>query len=140
MKAFWVVLICGLSLGVFAQDGSLSTHKAKMVPMVDSNAPVTEAEAKATFKKVDDNLASIVGKPVSAPAIELGDSTKPVTREAVITEFGHIFNAMSPSFKFTPRSVWYDPKVITIQSPALRKTLDKLIKQGFVSRVCPLVT
>jgi hypothetical protein len=142
MKTKWVGLAIGLSLaaGAFAQEAGPSTHKTKQAPAVDTATPVTEAEARATFKKVVANLDSLVGKDLIPATTQLADSTKPVTREAVINEFGHIYSAMSPSFKFTPRAIWYDPNQITIKSPALRKTLDTLIKQGFVSRVCPMVT
>ena len=102
--------------------------------------PVTDAEARATFKRVIANLPALAGKPYSISLEPIPDDVKPVTRESVVLEFMRIYSEMSPSFKFTPRPVWYDVGLVTIKTGAARKALDLFIKDGFVGRVAPLAT
>jgi len=129
-----------VGLGSCQEPASQIAHNPKPSPAVDSKAPVTEAEARATFKKIVSNLPSMTGKPVNLAPGQLGESSKPVTREEVLLEFNRIYNGAAPCFKFTPRSVWFDPSLLTVKSGPARKILERLIKEGFIGRVCPLAT
>lgn len=148
------MLLLGLALvsgGAYAQQGvvpptatgsnaPVAPRKQMPAVAVDTKTPVTDAEARATFKKVIANLPSITGKPIPNGMGPLPDSSKPITREDMLAELDFVFNLVKPEFKFTPRTVWYDPKVITVKNGASKKILDKMIKWGCVARVCPLAT
>ncbi len=148
------MLILGLAMAcgtACAQQGTIAApnpqatqpvpaHRQIAAENVDTKSPVTIAEARATFKKLIANIPAVTGKPVPTSQGPLPDSTKPITREDLLSEFDFIYNMVRPEFKFTPRAVWYDPKVVTVRSAASKKILDRMIKMGFVARVCPLAT
>jgi hypothetical protein len=140
------MLLLGLVLvGSVAQAQETATppapmHKQAPVATVDTKTPVSEAEARATFKKIVANIPAIIGKSITIGQGPIPDSTKPVTKDELLAEFDFLYNSVKPEFKYTPQPVWYDPKVITIRNSSSKKTIDKMIKWGFVARVCPLAT
>lgn len=99
---------------------------------------MTQAEAKAIFSRITDNLPAIVEKPVTLKPTALTDSDQPVTHEQVVLELDRIYTAMKPSFKFTPRPVWYDASVFSIKAGPARTSLERLVREGYVARVGPL--
>lgn len=116
-------------------------HKQKPVPTASvPAAPVTQAEAKATFTHVQSSLSSVAGKPMTFAPSALTASSKPVTRQQVLAEMDRLYKGAKPYFKMTPKPVWYDPSVFTIKGGTARPILERMVKGGFVSRVGVLAT
>ncbi len=122
-RAALVCLALILSVGAFAQKP----------------APVTRAEAAATFKDVETALRIFSGGKVKGFAPKWG-TPGPATRAEVILAFEKAFEQLRPQFKFTPRMVKFDPSVLRPVDTAARKPLEKLVAWGCISRLGPLAT
>lgn len=133
-----VVVIAGLAYAG-AQEPSGKIPK-KHVPAV-AKGPVTQAEAKVTFDHVVACLETVTKKHIAFAPSTLKPTSKPVTREQVLLEMNRLYKATQPYFKVTPKALWYDASLLTIKKGTqARPILETLIKEGFVSRVCPLST
>lgn len=122
-RAVFVCLALVLTVGAFAQKP----------------APVTRAEAAATFKDVETALRIFSNGKLKTFAPKWG-APGTVTRAEVILAFDKAFEQLRPSFKFTPRMVKFDPAVLRPGDDSARKTLEKLVSWGCVSRLGPLAT
>ena len=101
-------------------------------------APVTQKEGDATLAEVEKALSALPGLKHIKPQTRKPSSTKPATRAYIILQMNRIFERAKPSFKFTPRKVRFDPKVLV--AGAERSALEKLIAWGCVAKVGPLAT
>lgn len=110
-------------------------HTQKVAKKAD--VPVTEAEAVKVLAKAEKILVSVASTRAGTLAIK--PSTKPVTRQAVVREFGRIFRALKPTFKVTPKMVVVKSRGVSITGPE-RKDLDTLVLWGAVGPYAPLAT
>jgi hypothetical protein len=120
-------------------SGKLS-HAVKQ-PGLLQGGPVTEAEARVTFNRISQALHSVTKVKAKFPLSNLGDSSQPVSREAIILQMNRIYEAAKPYFKINPTPVPYDPAVLSVKKGTeARVALEKLVKGGFIPRVCVLAT
>lgn len=102
--------------------------------------PVTVAEVDATIAEMRRALSSLPGLDSVKPAARRGASAdSPATRAYIIGQLDRIFEKAKPRFKFTPRKVRFDSKLL-VAGKAERAILAKLIGWGCVAKVGPLAT
>ena len=140
-------LICGAaaqaqgsSLASPKDQGGLTTKK-RTPPVVNSASPVTQAEAVEVLRKVERAIRHTLK--MKTPYQELRATTpdQPVTRGFVLEQMDRLFALSQPHFKFTPRQVKFDGKVLSFPAGhPVRSTLEKMIAWGAVDRVGPLAT
>ncbi|AIE87631.1 hypothetical protein OP10G_4263 [Fimbriimonas ginsengisoli Gsoil 348] len=124
--------------GVFAQDHEgLKKHPQPKVAA--TNAPVTQAEARATFIKAETVLRGALGMPASSPHVSIPDSDKPVGRDAVVAEMVRFIAVFKPKVKMTPSPVTFDARRLQMNGPQ-RSNLALLVRKGAVAPVGPLAT
>lgn len=123
---------------VFAQQGDLRAKPYEPRKIVLSPQPVTKDEANLIFAKVNEAIVRAI--PDLKPAATHLAGSAPVTREEVVDQFDRIFRMAKPEFKFTPKKVTYDPKILTIKDKATRVKLQNLIAWGCIDRVGILAT
>lgn len=105
-------------------------------------APVTVAEVDATILEIRKALSVLPGlealkKTGDKAATSIGSS--PATRAYIILKLDRLFERARPTFRFTPRRVRFDARVLKV-GKAERPALEKLIAWGCVARVGPLAT
>jgi hypothetical protein len=134
MKSVLLVLIATASVGMASgqvKDG-LKSSKPKPSGAV-STAPVTQAEAHATFVRLEKLLNKVLGSVHPAGASAIVSSAKPVNRLAVAREFERYRKATSTYFKLSFAAAPCETERILASSPADRQLLIALVKGGFVS-------
>src|SRR5687768_6402148 len=85
--------------------------------------PVTHGEVNETLAKVEKAIGTLPGLRSYKPSSR---ATKPgvASRSYIIQELHRIFERVKPKFKFTPRKVAFDKKVLAVKPgtlPALQK-------------------
>jgi len=132
-----VLLVLGLVSVCFGQgDGGLKkTHRA---PIATSAAPVSEAEADATFQHVADLFKAILH--INVTNSHAKSSTALVTKAEVVAEMTRFYKAAQPAFTLTPKLVKVDLPRVTIDKPSEKANLIMLIERGCVGNYGPLAT
>jgi hypothetical protein len=117
----------------------LSDRKPKAVVGAVANAPVTQAEAAAVFKRAETVLRKLTRQPgVAKSGIPLTGA--PVSRTQIVREMDRIFNLAKPAFKFTPPPVQHRPELFSLKDAASVAALKRLVGWGFVARLGPVAT
>lgn len=101
--------------------------------------PVTRGEAAETFKDVETALRIFSAGRLKAFSPKWG-APGPVSRAEIIVAFDKAFEQLRPQFKFTPKMVKFDAKVLNPADTSARKPLEKLVAWGCISRLGPLAT
>lgn len=136
MKYLACVGIVALATVGLAQDTKEGLTRKTPVKVTASNAPVTQAEAKAVFSRAEKILRSTLnlsGSGVSPVAA----SAKPITRAQVVSEFSRLYKMVSPSAKLTPRPVKFDQARLRMTGTA-RADLVKLVRLGAIAPIGPV--
>lgn len=137
-RVIWAaaLLAAFLFVGVQAQEGF--TKKTRTAAST-TNGPLTQAELYASIEKAESAVRRVVLAANPGGMAHRSAEDRPAKRTEVIAEFGRLFTLARPHFKFTPRFVKYDPKVLSIPlQDAARKPLEDMIKFGFVGRIGPI--
>ena len=137
-SSFLIVAFC--FVGAQSQPQSdLKTPRRTPPSTVSAAAPVTRDEVKKSFNRLENAVKTVVPKYAPGAPLNLaGDQN--ATREQVILQMDRIFQGAKPAFRFSPRKVEYDAKLITVRDPAAKRALENLIAWGFVGKVTPLAT
>jgi hypothetical protein len=147
MRSGWRLLAVGtavISAAILFAQGEEQTglgKTAKKPSPPASNGPVTLSELYATTERLENGVRKVVLGSTSKAKAHVVSPDRPAKRSEVILEFHRIFSLAKPKFKFTPRMVKYDPKVLSVPTtdPA-RKPLESLVKYGFIGKVAPMAT
>lgn len=137
MKAILsVALLCSVSVGFAQQKDNPDFKKKEPRNVKATSAPVTHAEAKATFDKAWAALAKGLKFKGTNP-VRLASDAKAVTKDEVLAAIKAMVGQVQPYFKRSASPVAFS-------SNRFRKDLDqkayaKLVKDGFVMPVGPLV-
>lgn len=117
-----------------------AAHKPRVVAKANSVIPVTQAEVRAVFTRVNQVLtdAEMVKTPIGNSPIP--DSIKTATRAQVISEMSRVYQAASPSFKLNLKAVPVDSYAIRLPDLASRQKIRVLIAAGAVAKYGPLVS
>jgi len=142
-RIFFVILAAlafGIACGTQDEKTGLSKSSKKPAPPA-ANGPITLSELYATVERLEAGIKRVVLGQNSAVSHRTVTADRPATRGEIIAEFYRLYLAAKPKFRFTPRPVKFDPKLISI-SPTenVRKPLEKMIQLGFVGKVAPLAT
>ncbi len=128
----------GMCCGTLAAQDEHSMKRPAKPPLADT-APVTQAEAGATFNRVDDLLKRVLH--VSAAAFKTsGNPNAPIRRAQVLAEFDRLYASAEPSFRVTPKGLAVDTGRLTVDVPRERDDLVRMIHLGFVGNYGPLAT
>jgi hypothetical protein len=139
MKTLLVGVAAVLSICAMAQPSSapgqtpssLGSAKKQTPPAVITSGPVTQAEAAEVLRKVERAYTEV----------KAASPDQPVTRGFLIEQMERLFQLSQPHFKFTPRKVAFDAKVLSLPAGhPNRKSLEKMIAWGAVDRVGTLAT
>lgn len=139
MRTFLVLLALSAALLVPAQQDGLKHSPKPKAQASGTEAPLTKAEMKAAFARIEKAMLLLPGLTTRKSAINVPGSG-PATREEILLQMDRLFEMCRPHFKFTPPKVRNEPERLTIKSGAARKALDRLIVFGAVARVGPLAT
>ena len=125
-------------------DGDAQQHPVKPRRLAPPSAqkdtvPVTKAEGHAVFVRLETLLSRGLNL-VSSPKVGIAESSAPLTRSEVVSEFNRIFVEYKSSFKYTPPKVKFDASEITLKDPAARPKLEKLIAWGTVAKLGPIAS
>ena len=131
-----IISFASVSLG--QEEGGLK-KKVHRTPVIASSAPVTEAEAFATFQRIAGLMKSVAHINVKPTPIH-GKPTAPATKAEIVAELTHFYQAAEPSFTNTPRRIHVELGRVIAKSPTLKKQLIFLIGKGFVGNYGPLAT
>jgi len=129
-------LLIGAS--AFAQDGPPEHKKHVRKTIAVDGAPVTQAEARATFTKTEKVIRGALRMPSVTPAVSFGGGSTPVTRAQVVKEMYRIYTLLRPRVKITPRAVVFDRSVLKMSDATAKADLNQLITMGAIARIGPL--
>jgi hypothetical protein len=101
--------------------------------VVSTNAPVTQAEARAVFTRAERVLRSALNLKGSGVS-PLPAGKQPVTRDQVVGEFARLYKLVGPSAKLTPRPVRFEVTRLRM-SGARREDLTRLVRLGAIAPV-----
>jgi hypothetical protein len=127
-------LIVSSSLGQGKDAGDLKVKHVKDVK--STNAPVTRAEAQAVFEKAWKALATGL-KAKGANPVKIPLDKNPITKNEVLMAFNAFVKQSRPMFKRSATKVAIN--VAKVRKDLDLKGLGKLIEEGFVMPVGPLV-
>jgi hypothetical protein len=100
---------------------------------------VTRDEVRRSFSRLENAVKTVVPKYAPGAPLNLaGDQN--ATREQIILQMDRVFQGAKPAFRFSPRKVTYDAKLLSVRDPAAKRALENLIAWGFVGKVTPLAT
>lgn len=102
--------------------------------------PVTEAEAKLTFARIDNLIRAVLGPTKLSGTPSIGASAKPVDRIKVAREFKRRADALEPYIKFQYRSLPYEASRIRTANAADRRLIGELLARGFVGQLMPIAS
>ncbi len=127
-------------VAVVAISGCLALGQTESLPRRKvanaGNAPLTMTEASVAFTRVEKVLGRVVGIPLSLPKLPSGNL--PARRSDVIARMDRIFELCRPQFKFTPKKVRFDPKILGLPANhPQRAPLERLIRWGCVGKATP---
>lgn len=133
--------LCLLLLGTYGLAVSQQPpSKPKPTSTNISTSVVTVEEVIKTMRRCEKAVRAVLHlKPATAPGLP-ADKAKPASRELVVDQFYRIFEVAKPEFKFTPRPLSFDKKLIKPPTTKSREKLEKLISFGAVSASGPLAT
>jgi hypothetical protein len=131
------ILSVFLALAV-AQEGGFQRPKQRTTPVAPATGPVTQAEAKASFDRFRKVVQPVVRR--SPGKSTLAASKEAVTRTQVVREMNSLFEALEPSFKFTPKRVAFEADRLSLKDAEQRKNLERLIRWGAVAKLGPIAT
>jgi hypothetical protein len=134
-----VLLVGGIAAGAYGQVPQDGPKKHAPVVLPTTNAPVTEAEARATFARAEMVLQKALHLTRTPPALDIPSASAPVHREQVIAEMAKVYDYVRPKITMTPAPVKYDPAVLKVSHSA-SDTLNRFVRLGAVARVGPLAT
>jgi len=134
-----LVAVVGLIAIGSAQDEGGLKKRAPKAPVVVSSAPVTRAEAQATFARLNGLFKTVLHQTVSPMQVQ-GSLNGSITRSEVIAEFARIHKALQPAFTLTPRPLKVDLGRLIFDKPSERPQLIKLVEGGFVGNYSRLAT
>jgi hypothetical protein len=141
-------LALGLLLGsclVFGQEPDEKPEPAKkqLPHAVGPNGsvfgpPVSEAEAFAVLKAVEDAMADAAHlNRLAAPKLN-PRATTPVDREALLDELARIDDGLSAAYKLTPRQQYLDERLIKVSIKRRGEALH-LVRTGFLDTLSPIL-
>lgn len=136
MKNLVCVGIVTLAAVGGAQESKDGLTRKAPKKVVSTNAPVSQAEAKAVFSRTERVLRTALNMSGSGVS-PLAASGQPVTRAQVVGEFTRLYKMVSPSVKLTPRPVKFDNARLKM-SGAPRADLVKLVRMGAIAPVGPV--
>lgn len=121
----------------FAQEGKLT--RRQVAPIGNEN--LNEGEMAANFDKVEKAMRSVLKLAPSKQAQKPVSSAALAKRTSVITRFNSLFELCKPKFVLTPIDQTFDANRFSLPaSSPQRKTLEKLVRWGFIGRTDPIVT
>ena len=129
-------------LGCLAICQAQEDGKPKRTPhakTVVSTAPVTQAEAEATFVRIRGLFKTVLHVSVSSGGISKSSGSS-VTKAQVVAELSRLYRAAEPSFTMTPRKASVDTARVVAENPQTKSSLITLIEVGFVGNFGPLAT
>lgn len=138
---FAAVLLAVLAISSFAQEEQKTglSKGAKKPAAQAENGPVTLSEVFVTIERVEAGVRRIVLGQNTPVAPRKVAQDRPATRSEIIAEFYRVYLAAKPKFKFTPKAVKYDARLLSIPSTeSVRKPLEAMVRNGFVGKVSPL--
>lgn len=130
-----VILVASFALSQDQDGGEIKRKQTRDVKV--TKAPVTRAEAKKTFDKAW-NAVSKALKLKSANPIKMVSDGKSVTKDEVLSSMKSIVTLASVSFKRSASPVKFDQT--RFRQGFNSAEFSKLVKDGFVMPVGPLVT
>ncbi len=99
--------------------------------------PATQAEASVALSRLDRVLSRVVGVAIDLPKMPMGDL--PVKRTDIIARFDRLFELCKPQFRFTPKKINFDPKLLSLPiGHPQRGMLERLVKWGCVGKTTAL--
>lgn len=108
-----------LAILILGQQGEKPTYKVRQAPKVKVSAPVTCAEGRATFLRLQRIADRALGgtRPESRPGFAA--SAAPLTSAFVVTEFGRLTDRYRADFKRIPAGLGPKPgvKALRLISP-----------------------
>ena len=128
-------LIVSSSLGQAKDTGELKVKHVKEVK--STSAPVSRAEANAVFAKAWKALATGLKAKGTNP-VKIPVDKNPITKNEVLAAFNAFVTQMRPMFKRSATRVAFN--VARVRKDLDMKGFGKLIEEGFVMPVGPLVT
>jgi len=133
-----MVTLCFAAIS-FAQDDS-GLKKTSHPRIIASPGPVTEAEADATFKRVDDLLKAVLHVTVSPRPVHGVSAGSPITKEEVVKELSRLYRAVEPWFSNTPNATKVDYARLVFKTQREKSDLVLLVRTGFIGNYGPLAT
>jgi hypothetical protein len=140
MRSFFLLVLLTAAVVAPAQQEGLKKKPKPAPKAAVNNAPVTKAEGKATFARLEKILLTVTGAKGNAGASSLAASAQPITRAEAIAEMSRLFTIVEPKFKITPKKIAFEEKRLTLREAAQRDNLKKLIAMGFVAKLGPIAT
>lgn len=133
---FTTVLAIGLACVAFS---ARQENLKKRPVQASGTSVVTQAECSAAFAKFEPILFRLAG--VSGVLPRMQSSAAPAKRVDIVARMDRIFELVRPKFKFTPRKLRFDAKILglPVGSPQ-RPALEKLIKWSCIDRAGSLAT
>lgn len=112
MTAVFALLILG-------QQGEKPGYKVRKAPVVKASAPVTRAEARAVFLRLQRVADRALGGSRGAGEPRFVASKEPLTVALVSAEFGRLADRYRPDFKRLPAGLGPNPgvKALRLVSP-----------------------
>ncbi len=133
--------VVALALIVAAFQGQEGLAKKAKAPIQAPPGPLSVAELYAATERVETAIRRVVLSNAQPPTPRRIAEDRPAKRQEIIAEFGRLFEMARPHFKFTPRAVLFDTKVLSVPpTDPTRKPLENLIKFGCVGRIGPIAT
>ncbi|HVL37996.1 MAG TPA: hypothetical protein VM328_01270 [Fimbriimonadaceae bacterium] len=102
-------------------------------------APLSRAEMKAAFQRVERAMHALPGVTTRRPALDV-PTTGVASRSEVLRQMDRLFEMARPHFKFTPPKVKFDNARLSLKEASTRPLLEKLIAWGAVAQVGPIAT
>lgn len=133
-------VVCLVALVVWSGSVGQETSKQKATSTPIATSTVTVEEVIKTMRQCEKAVRAVLGmKPVTATSLP-ANKAKPASRELVVDQFYHLFELAKPEFKYTPRPLNFDKKLLKPPTPKSKEKLEKLISFGAVSASGPLAT
>lgn len=135
MNAFLAIAILTLP-----QDKTEIKKPPKKSVVSTDLTPVTEAEAKKTFARVESLIRTVIGPLKFSGPTNIGATAKPIDRFKVAREFKRYADALEPYKKFQYVALPYEASRIRAANAADRKVIADLLARGFVGQLMPVAS
>lgn len=134
LAVFVVSMGCAVSFGQVKTEYSKPAKKTTNAPI--GGAPVSRAEAKKTFARVESLMTQVIGKVKwSKSAIPAGAGS--VTRFEVAREFARIDTDIRSNYKMRLKPIAFEPARVRA-SGRDRELLSTLISKGLIAEFAPV--